>query len=311
MKLRLPLLLAAVGFSFLALSASAQAQATRTWVSGLGDDANPCSRTAPCKTFAGAYSRTAAGGEIDVIDPGGFGTISIGHALTIDGGGGQVSTILATGTTGVNVNAGANDNIILRNLRINGTNQYVSQGVTGIVFNSGHELTVENCYIFDFANYGIQFQPVVRSFLNVIDSVIENSTLGGLLSSSAATTGGANRVNIVRSSFVNNGFGIESGANSNVAVKDGLISNNNADSGVLATGLGAEITLESTVVSNNQISGMHATNNGQVRMSNVTAVYNNGPAWEFDSGGVVSSWGNNREVGNAAISAAPNPLPLR
>src|SRR5438477_3797204 len=47
------------------------AQATRTWVSGVGDDVNPCSRTAPCKTFAGAISKTAGGGEIDVLDPGG------------------------------------------------------------------------------------------------------------------------------------------------------------------------------------------------------------------------------------------------
>lgn len=98
----------AVAVCVCAMSSAAQAQATRTWVSGLGDDANPCSRTAPCKTFAGAYSRTAAGGEIDAIDPGGYGTISIGHALTIDGGGGQVASILATGTTGVNVNAGSN-----------------------------------------------------------------------------------------------------------------------------------------------------------------------------------------------------------
>src|SRR6476469_2029472 len=63
----------------------AHAQATRTWVSGVGDDANPCSRTAPCKTFAGAISKTAASGEIDVLDPGGFGTVTITKAMTIDG----------------------------------------------------------------------------------------------------------------------------------------------------------------------------------------------------------------------------------
>lgn len=65
----------------------AQAQASRTWVSGVGDDANPCSRTAPCKTFAGAISKTAPGGEIDALDPGGFGAVTITKALTIDGGG--------------------------------------------------------------------------------------------------------------------------------------------------------------------------------------------------------------------------------
>src|ERR1700716_973635 len=115
---RLFFMVLGLGLLFCAMTSAAQAQATRTWVSGLGDDANPCSRTAPCKTFPGAYSKTAAGGEIDALDPGGFGTISIGKALTIDGGGGQVASILGSGAiNAVNINAGANDNIILRNLR--------------------------------------------------------------------------------------------------------------------------------------------------------------------------------------------------
>src|SRR5215210_4407571 len=89
----------------LAFATAAQAQATRTWVSGVGDDVNPCSRTAPCKTFAGAISKTADGGEIDCLDPGGFGTVTITKSLTIDGTHGSgFGSILASGTTGVNVN---------------------------------------------------------------------------------------------------------------------------------------------------------------------------------------------------------------
>src|SRR6266702_7508405 len=106
--------------ALLFLAAPAQAQATRTWVSGVGDDANPCSRTAPCKTFAGAISKTAAGGEIDVLDPGGFGAVTITKAITLDGGGGQVASIVVAGTNGINVAAGVNDIIVLRNLSING-----------------------------------------------------------------------------------------------------------------------------------------------------------------------------------------------
>src|SRR6202046_3797494 len=75
----------------------AHAQATRTWVSGVGDDANPCSRTAPCKTFAGAIGQTAAGGEIDALDPGGFGEVTITKSITIDGGGGQVASVAVSG----------------------------------------------------------------------------------------------------------------------------------------------------------------------------------------------------------------------
>src|SRR6059036_2934404 len=96
-KFRFALNILAVAVFGLAISSVAQAQATRTWVSGVGDDANPCSRTAPCKTFAGAISKTAAGGEIDALDPGGYGTVTITKAITIDGGGGQVAGILAPG----------------------------------------------------------------------------------------------------------------------------------------------------------------------------------------------------------------------
>src|SRR6201987_5060302 len=83
------------------------AQATRTWVSGVGDDVNPCSRTAPCKTFAGAISKTAAGGEIDALDPGGYGTVTITKSITIDGGGGVVASVLSSGVNGIIISAGS------------------------------------------------------------------------------------------------------------------------------------------------------------------------------------------------------------
>src|SRR5258708_20405191 len=82
--LRFSLHLLAVALIVLAFTSMANAQATRTWVSGVGDDANPCSRTAPCKTFAGAISKTAVGGEIDCLDPGGFGPVTITTAITPD-----------------------------------------------------------------------------------------------------------------------------------------------------------------------------------------------------------------------------------
>src|SRR5216684_7740684 len=110
----------AATFALFLPTAPAQAQASRTWVSGVGNDANPCSRTAPCKTFAGAISKTAPGGEIDCLDPGGFGALTITKAITIDGGGGQVASVLVSGTNGIVVSAGAGHTVTLRNLRING-----------------------------------------------------------------------------------------------------------------------------------------------------------------------------------------------
>src|ERR1700760_4483138 len=142
------------------LTTGAHAQATRTWVSGVGDDVNPCSRTAPCKTFAGAISKTAAGGEIDVLDPGGFGTVTITKAITIDGNG-FLASILASATNGINVNAGAADVVILRNLSINGAG--TTLGLNGINFLAGRRLVIENLTISNFSQAGISIAPSTSS----------------------------------------------------------------------------------------------------------------------------------------------------
>src|SRR5436853_5635877 len=136
-KIRLTLNLLAVSIVCLMCSTLANAQATRTWVSGVGDDANPCSRTAPCKTFAGAISKTAAGGEISVLDPGGFGAVTITKSITIDGDG-TLAGILASLTNGIIVNAGVNDKVVIRNVSLNG----VGNGINGIRFLAGNQLSV-------------------------------------------------------------------------------------------------------------------------------------------------------------------------
>src|ERR1700687_3392857 len=120
-------------------TAPAYAQATRTWVSGVGDDVNPCSRTAPCKTWAGAISKTAAGGEIDALDPGGFGAVTITKAITLDEGGGSLVSSLVANSNAFNVNAGANDVVSLRNISVNGLGQTVSPGISGVVVNTASE----------------------------------------------------------------------------------------------------------------------------------------------------------------------------
>src|SRR6476620_6607568 len=112
----------------------AYGQASRTWVSGVGDDANPCSRTAPCKTFAGAISKTAAGGEIDALDPGGYGVVTITKSITIDGGSGVVASILSTNTNAIVIAAGSGDSVVLRNLQINGAGTPANVDTRGIKF---------------------------------------------------------------------------------------------------------------------------------------------------------------------------------
>src|SRR5215210_2692153 len=146
-KVRFTLNILAVVIFTLTVSSLAHAQATRTWVSGVGDDVNPCSRTAPCKTFAGAISKTALGGEIDAIDPGGFGAITITKSITIDGQG-TMASILAAGTNGVNVNdsGSATPNtavVAIRNISINGA----TTGLVGINISAGRTVHVENVAI--------------------------------------------------------------------------------------------------------------------------------------------------------------------
>ena len=138
------------------LASSAFAQATRTWVSGVGDDANPCSRTAPCKTFAGAISKTAAGGEISVLDPGGFGAVTITKSITINGNGTHAS-IIGSLTNAVIINAAATDVVTLRHLDINGA----GTGLKGIRLISAATLIVDDV--------------VVQGFQTGIETVVGNT----------------------------------------------------------------------------------------------------------------------------------------
>ena len=168
-------------FFILALSSLAQAQATRTWVSGVGDDLNPCSRTAPCKTWAGAISKTAAGGEMNALDPGGYGALSVTKSVTVDGGTGSGwASTLASGTNGfvINDSQGAAPNTIvvhLRNLSINGAGPTL--GVDGIRFISGKSLSVENVRISRFSGDGIEMTTGTLAQLYVKDTLI--SECGG------------------------------------------------------------------------------------------------------------------------------------
>lgn len=192
-----------IAFALVAVTAcAAHAQATRTWVSGVGDDANPCSRTAPCKTFAGAISKTAAGGIINVLDPGGFGAVTITKAMTIDGsGGGGIASIVATGTNGIVVNAGPTDLVVLRNLHLDGQGTSVSTSA-GVLYNNAGSLVVENTNIHRFG-VGIDVSgAIANARLDVRHTTITASNIG-LRNASAGSTAMLTDV-VVRS----NGTGI-------------------------------------------------------------------------------------------------------
>ena len=277
-------------------TSAVHAQATRTWVSGVGDDANPCSRTAPCKTFAGAISKTAAGGEISVLDPGGFGALTITKSITINGSG-QLAGVLAGGTSGFTVNAAATDTVIIRNVSFVGT----GNAVTGIRVLNAAAVHVEGVDISGFTSRGIAVESASPVALFVKDSVIRNNrgaNSGGILIRST----GANAATavITNTQVQQNTFGLRVEDRANVTAVGSDFSNNDSNgvTAFSATGNAAVINLENcTVISNKTSIGVLASGAGSVvRLSNVD-VFNN-TTGVSNSGGTAVSFGNNRVFQN-------------
>lgn len=280
--------------AFLLATVSMQAQATRTWVSGVGDDANPCSRTAPCKTFAGAISKTAAGGEIDALDPGGFGTVNITKSLTIDGSGTLASVLAGGAAFGIQINAGPTDVVTLRGLTINGAGSTAGTDTRGIKFIAGLSLVVENCDVSNFARRNIS----IESSTNGAQAFITNTNVhGGLVNGIVVSppVGVTNQVVLDRTMAVSNLFyGVGASTGSSVQIRDSVISNN-AGGGVLTNG--GAVVITSSLVSGSPF-GIEAQSPGVVRLSGVTVVAN---SMGLDApSGTIISFGDNLIFGNVS-----------
>lgn len=231
---RFGLLVLTIGFlvPFLA-SAPANAQATRTWVSGVGDDANPCSRTAPCKTFAGAISKTAAFGEINVLDPGGFGAVTITKSITISSVGFEAG-VLVSGTNGIVVSLPAStDRVLLQGLDIEG----LGTGLDGVKIIGSGTTTIVNCQIRHFTGNGVNLVGTSGARAIVKDSLITNNA-GGF---NIAGAGGAANTGLSLTSVYDNNptYGVQVAAPSNLILSGNRIFGVN--NSVIATG-GATIT---------------------------------------------------------------------
>jgi len=280
----------------------AGAQASRTWVSGVGDDANPCSRTAPCKTFAGAISKTAPGGEIDALDPAGYGALTITKAITIDGGGGQVASVLVAGTNGIVVQAGPSDVVILRNLRINGISGSGNGGINGIRWLAGKNLTIENCDIFGFTTNGIDIATAGGKAL-ILNTVSSNNGQAGISVVSTATT----FVDIRNSTFAFNTNGVLAGSFS-IVTATGSDASSNSQAGFIAsagTGTAVLTVADSTAASNNV--GVQAGGGVAPATTNVSnvAIAGNNLGFNIGVNGTLKSFGNNTNL-NGGTPTAPN-----
>lgn len=291
-------------------SAPAAAQATRTWVSGVGDDANPCSRTAPCKTFAGAISKTAAGGEINVIDSGGFGAVTVTKSITIAGSGGPLAGVLVAGTNGIVVSAGVNDTVTLRNLDINGILGSASPGLNGVQFNAGGALIVEDCKILGFSQNGININANTASPVRVVvaNTTVSNSA-GGIAVRNAGT--GRVTVSVHRSNLAkNSSFGFKGDATVGsapifAAISDSQVAGNAI--GIWAAGGpsgGVSIQVTRSSVVNNVGTGIQADGSANaIALVSNTLISGNATGVAAAGGAGIATYRNNSVNGNTADGA--------
>ena len=285
----------------LGISSIANAQATRTWVSGVGDDANPCSRTAPCKTFAGAISKTAAKGEISVLDPGGFGALTITKAITIDGDG-TLAGILSANVSGIIINAGASDAVYIRNISINGA----GTGLNGIRWIAGKALHVENCKINGIGNntagngHGIVVAlTATAGNLFVKDTNIQTCAVAGI---AVSTTTGfvAGVLDNVRLEGLPTGLII--GNNAFISIRNSVI-NLSTSTGVNISGTGGATGSFDNVMINNNPTGINVGAGALLNLSSCTLESNTTAISSAAPQANLRSSGNNRLLGNTSDGA--------
>jgi hypothetical protein len=269
-------------------SAPAHAQASRTWVSGLnGDDTNPCSRTAPCKTFAAAISVTDTNGEINCTDPGGYGTLTITKSITIDCTG-TFGSILSSGVNGITINLTASPDplasVVLRGLNINGTGGGTQSGLRGVSILSAAVVTLEDMVIMNHAQQGVADVRTVPGKLFIKNSVIRNNAGVGIV---VAATGGTNVASIENTHSINNLYGLATGNGNQVKITRSVFSGNSY--GIEADG-GGQVGVEHSTVNFNG-TGLGAF--GTIWIDDTDVSFN-----QNATAGIPVSFGNNRFYAN-------------
>jgi hypothetical protein len=297
-KLRFTLTAVAVMAFTLAVASGARAQATRTWVSGVGDDANPCSRTAPCKTFAGAISKTANPGEIDALDPGGFGAVTINKSIKIDGTG-TMASVLFSGTNGIIINAAATDTIVLRGLSLNGSGSLL--GTDAIRVLSAKTVNIEDCDISKGSGDGIEVLATTNVNVAITNTSIKNFSGAGV---KVETSSGVAKVTAERSSVSGCGQGVLAHRNSRVTVRQSALVSNGVGGFAEGNGGVAVIFVESSQVAQNSSHGVQAgggasTTTSVIRISDDAIDNNLGNGVSVQANGTVETFMNNEIVGNA------------
>jgi len=288
-------------------SATAHAQATRTWVSGVGDDANPCSRTAPCKTFAGAISKTAINGEINCLDPGGFGAVTITKSITIDCH--EVyASILASGTNAIVISIAPGNpsdplqTVRIRNLNLNGTGGGTRSGLNGIRILQAQMVFIEDVLATDFVQRGISDERNVDSRLNVTNTILRNNGGDGI---GVSPSSGSARIDVAldRVASVGNGTGMTFNNGPRVMINNST-SSNNLSSGIESTStVGATtVNVNRSMISSNGVA-LLTTGTSMLRFSDTDIAFN---ATGFS--GATLTFGTSRITGNLVVGTVPTHM---
>ena len=310
-KFRFTIKVLAIATFMFATVSIAQAQASRTWVSGVGDDVNPCSRTAPCKTWAGAISKTAACGEIDALDPGGFGAVTITKSITLDGTG-TFASILASLTTGITINAASTDVITIRGISING----FCNGLRGMNILQAKAVNVEDCVIFRFAGPGILVNETSDMALNVRNTVIRDNTSDGI---QTFTSSGVLKIRatLEHVSLIGNSVGLHARSGSLVTARNSVFSNNSSH-GIFADAAAANASVvfaHANQISNNGGNGVRAGNAGNVGTSGIEISQNMidsnvGAGASISTNGLINTFSNNSIQGNTGGDGCAGCTPI-
>jgi hypothetical protein len=299
--MKLTLKLSALFVFVFAFASLAQAQATRTWVSGVGDDVNPCSRTAPCKTFAGAISKTAVNGEINCLDPAGYGAVTITKSITIDceDTQGSILASLVNGVT-INITSGTDTKkaVKLRGLSINGA----GTGINGVRVLAANSVHLDEVVMDGFTQHGVSVETIAGTPKVTIDSCNFRSNAGNGVNT--FITGGTVSLSVSNSVFASNNTGLNLSSNTKATISRSNVHGNTTGLGVTNASLG----VQDCNISNNT-TGILSSTGGAIRVMG-TMVTGNGTGLSA-SGGTIVSHISNVFAGNTTDGSPTSSVALQ
>ena len=300
--------------------APAEAQLARTYVSSLGNDANDCNRLTPCRTFQGAHDKTLANGEITVLDPGGYGAVTITKAISIvNDGAGEAGILVSGGGTAITINAAASDPVSIRGLTIKGIG---FGGGNGVVFNSGLSLSIENSVVRGVTGNGIHFRSSTNSSLSVTNTLVADNGNNGIRVNQfdpGAVTATFNRVqayNNVAGGISVTGFDGNGGGRITATATDCIAVGNgpHGEAGFQATSTGGPSTfmvVRSLAANNGTGMKADAASGAATLWVSQSTLTGNVTSWSTSGTGVLRSYGNNNIDGNGDGNPATPPIPTK